>query len=446
MDPVGLKRRLTCILATDAVDYSRLVNQDETGALRILAAHRAVIDGIIAYHDGRIANTAGDSVLAEFGSVVEGVRAAVEIQDALKTRNESLPESQRMLFRIGINLGEVVVKGNDLLGDGVNVAARLQSIAPPGGILVSSSVYDQITGKLDLGFQDMGEQELKNISRPIRAFSVSGAGGTVQTMPPLAKPGVPAPRRLGPIAIVAIVALSIGALLAVTQGWLRPTAPEPRVDVARAKLEAELAAAEKARLEAEQRVKDAAAETARVRAESDAAALRAKAEADAAATKAKAASDAAAMRAQAAAEANRAKVAAPPPPVAAPVAPPTKEAVPPAKAALAPTSYDGPWNVHQQCAALPGSPAFKRDTPIVVLGGEFFIQRGKPGEPGSGSLRGKPEPDGTLVLTGTGISGIQGSYGNPFNSRFEGAWTGDRFRLKGLIGSRPCLFELSRQN
>ncbi|HEY8242119.1 MAG TPA: hypothetical protein VII68_01560, partial [Casimicrobiaceae bacterium] len=88
MDPPGLKRRLTCILATDAVDYSRLVNTDETGALRILAAHRAVIDGIIAYHDGRIANTAGDSVLAEFGSVVEGVRAAVEIQDALKTRNE----------------------------------------------------------------------------------------------------------------------------------------------------------------------------------------------------------------------------------------------------------------------------------------------------------------------------------------------------------------------
>ena len=193
-------------------------------------------------------------------------------------------------------------------------------------------------------------------------------------------------------------------------------------------------------------MKAADAETARIRAESDAAALRAKAEADAAATKAKAASDAAAMRAQAAAEANRAKVAAAPPPVAAPVAPPAKAAAPPAKAALAPTSYDGPWNVHQQCASLPGSPAFTRDTPLVVLGGEFYIQRGKPGEPGSGSLRGKPEPDGTLVLTGTGISGIQGSYGHPFNSRFEGAWTGDRFRLKGLIGSRPCLFELSRQN
>jgi class 3 adenylate cyclase len=446
MDPPGLKRRLTCILATDAVDYSRLVNTDETGALRILAAHRAVIDGIIAYHDGRIANTAGDSVLAEFGSVVEGVRAAVEIQDALKTRNESLPEAQRMLFRIGINLGEVVVKGNDLLGDGVNVAARLQSIAPPGGILVSSSVYDQITGKLDLGFQDMGEQALKNISRPIRAFSVSGAAGTVHRLPPLAKPDAAAPRRLGPIAIVAIVGLSVGALLAITQGWLRPTPPEPRVDVAKAKLEADLAAAEKARLEAEQRVKAADAETARLRAESQAAALKSKTDADAQVAKAKAAADA-----------SRAKAAAAPPAVAVSPAPAKKDAVPPAtpqpsaalppaKAALASTSYDGAWNVRQQCASLPGSPAFTRDTPIVVLGGEFYIQRGKPGEPGSGSLRGKPEADGTLVLTGSGISGVPSSYGNAFTSRFEGAWTGDRFRLKGAIGTRPCLFELSRQN
>jgi class 3 adenylate cyclase/F0F1-type ATP synthase membrane subunit b/b' len=315
MDPPGLKRRLTCILATDAVDYSRLVNQDETGALRVLAAHRAVIDGVIAYHDGRIANTAGDSVLAEFGSVVEGVRAAVEIQDALKTRNESLPESQRMLFRIGINLGEVVVKGNDLLGDGVNVAARLQSIAPPGGILVSSSVYDQITGKLDLGFQDMGEQELKNISRPIRAFSVSGTAGALRPSAPPTKPPVapvPAPRRLGPIAIVALAALGIGALLAITQGWLRPSPPEPRVDVAKAKLEADLAAADKARVDAEQRAKAADAETARLRAESEASALKAKAATDAAAIRAKAETDAAALRAKAAGDASRAKAPAPP--------------------------------------------------------------------------------------------------------------------------------------
>jgi len=300
---------------------------------------------------------------------------------------------------------------------------------------VSSSVYDQITGKLDLGFQDMGEQALKNISRPIRAFSVSGAGRIVHHPPPLAKPDAAAPRRLGPIAIVAIVALGVGAVLAITQGWLRPTPPEPRIDAAKAKLEADLATAERARLEAEQRVKAADAETTRLRAESQAAALKAKADADAAAAKAKAAADA-----------SRAKVAAAPPPAAASPAPAKKDAVPPAKAALASTNYDGAWNVHQQCASIPGSPAFKRDTPIVVLGGEFYIQRGKPGEPGSGSLRGKPEPDGTLVLTGSGISGVPGNYGTPFTSRFEGAWTGDRFRLKGVLGSRPCLFELSRQN
>ena len=163
-------------------------------------------------------------MLAEFGSVVEGVRCAVEIQDALKTRNESLPEAQRMHFRIGINLGEVVVKGDDLLGDGVNVAARLQSIAEPGGILVSSSVYDQITGKLDLGFEDMGEQALKNIARPIRAFSVSGAGGTVRGQP--GSRAATARSRGVPIAIGAL-ALDLAAQQTPPVD-APPTSPEPQ--------------------------------------------------------------------------------------------------------------------------------------------------------------------------------------------------------------------------
>src|SRR5262245_52340980 len=139
-----LKRKLAAILAADAVGYSRLMSTNEEKTLKVLATHRAVIDGIIEFHEGRIVNTAGDSVLAEFASPVEAVRCAVEIQDALKTRNESLPEDQRMLFRVGVNLGDVMIKGEDLLGDGVNVAARLESIAEPGGICVSSSVYDQI--------------------------------------------------------------------------------------------------------------------------------------------------------------------------------------------------------------------------------------------------------------------------------------------------------------
>jgi hypothetical protein len=127
-----VKRKLAAILAADAVGYSRAMASDEEGTVKVLNAHRAVIDGIIQFHEGRIVNTAGDSVLAEFASPTQAVRCAVEIQDALKTRNDSLPEDRRMQFRIGVNLGDVMVKGDDLLGDGVNVAARLESIAEPG--------------------------------------------------------------------------------------------------------------------------------------------------------------------------------------------------------------------------------------------------------------------------------------------------------------------------
>ncbi len=203
-----VKRRLAAILAADATGYSRLVAEDEEGTLRTLAAHRAVIDGIIQFHDGRIVGTAGDSVLAEFASPVEAVRCAVEIQEALKTRNESLPETKRMLFRIGVNLGDVIVKGTDLLGDGVNVAARLESIAEPGGICVSSSVYDQIAGKLNMGFVDIGEQNLKNIPRPVRAFRVTGSIGVIQAA---AKPK-PTPSRAPVYAgVAAALLLAAGA-------------------------------------------------------------------------------------------------------------------------------------------------------------------------------------------------------------------------------------------
>ncbi len=129
MDPLTVKRRLTCILAADAVGYSQQMGQDEENTIRVLSAHRAVIDGIITFHGGRVISTAGDSVLAEFSSVVEAVRCAVEIQEALKTRNDALPDKSKMYFRVGVNLGDVVVKNDDLLGDGVNVAARLEPLA-----------------------------------------------------------------------------------------------------------------------------------------------------------------------------------------------------------------------------------------------------------------------------------------------------------------------------
>jgi len=198
MEPSSVKRRLTCILAADAVGYSKQMGQDEEGTIHVLQAHRSVIDGIIAFHHGRIVSTAGDSVLAEFSSAVEAVRCAVEIQDALKTRNDSLPEHRKMLFRVGVNLGDVVINHDDILGDGVNVAARLESMAEPGGICIASSVYDQITGELDLGFQDIGQQNLKIISRPIHVYRVSGTVAPV-LVPPVVRPAaalsVPATRN-----------------------------------------------------------------------------------------------------------------------------------------------------------------------------------------------------------------------------------------------------------
>ncbi len=177
MEPSPVKRKLAAILSADAVGYSRHMGDDEEQALRVLSAHRAVVDSIIQFHDGRIVSTAGDSVLAEFASPVEAVRAAVEIQEGLKKRNESLPEARCMLFRIGVNLGDVMVKDGDLLGDGVNIAARLQSIADPGGICVSGSIADQIEGKLDLRLKSMGEPKMKNIARPVRVYRVEAGGG-----------------------------------------------------------------------------------------------------------------------------------------------------------------------------------------------------------------------------------------------------------------------------
>src|SRR5687767_6870625 len=139
-----LQRKLTTILAADVENYSRLMNEDEEGTLQTFRGHKEVFEAMVSSHGGRVFNTAGDAILVEFGSAVEAVRCATEIQAALRTKNEVLPESRRVTFRMGINLGDVMVQGNDLLGDGVNVAARLQASAESGGICISGSVYDQI--------------------------------------------------------------------------------------------------------------------------------------------------------------------------------------------------------------------------------------------------------------------------------------------------------------
>ena len=277
METTPIKRRLTAILAADAVNYSRHMSVDEEGTLRLLAAHRAVIDRIIEAHEGRIVGTQGDSVLAEFASPVEAVRCAVEIQEGVHTRNEALPESDRLDFRIGVNLGDVMIDGADILGDGVNVAARLEGIAEPGGICISSSVYDQIAGKLNMGFVDLGEQSLKNITRPIRVyqFDRGGAAGGLRR-------AQASRRRSG--AVAGGIALLLLAVAGAWQaGWFDrraepksavppaapPVAAAPAPGSEEMKLKLQIAEAERAKAEAE---------LARARSDNDAAKQRAEAD------------------------------------------------------------------------------------------------------------------------------------------------------------------------
>lgn len=223
----AMRRKLTAILAADAVGYSKSMSHDEERTLRVLAGHRRIIDGLIIQYEGRLVGTAGDSVLAEFGSSVAAVRCAVDIQEALKTRNEALDPDQRMDFRMGINLGDVVISGDDILGDGVNVAARLESIAQPGGIAISSSVFDQIAGKLNLGFVDRGEQALKNISRPIRVYQL-GYGNTPLAAEPSAGAQATEPRSKRPQLIAVSVLGLAGAITLGVLVMLRSPSPTPK--------------------------------------------------------------------------------------------------------------------------------------------------------------------------------------------------------------------------
>jgi adenylate cyclase len=179
MEGTRQQRRLATILAADVVGYSGHMARDEEATVRTLRSHRQVIDGLIARHEGRIFNTAGDSVLAEFGSAVEAVRCALTIQDELRVRNAELVPDRQLLLRIGVNVGDVLVEGDDLLGDGVNIAARLEGLAQPGGICISASTFEQVKNKLSVGFEDLGPQQVKNIPEPVRAFGITAAPVTV---------------------------------------------------------------------------------------------------------------------------------------------------------------------------------------------------------------------------------------------------------------------------
>jgi adenylate cyclase len=185
MEPAGqarVERRLAAILTADVAGYSRLIEADEEGTLGRLKAIRAeVIDPRISGHHGRIVKTTGDGLLVEFASVVDALRCAAEAQSAMAESNAALPPDRRIEFRIGVHQGDIVVEDGDIFGDGVNIAARLEGLAEPGGICVSARVHEDAAGKLDLAFEDMGEQALKNIARPVRSYRVVAGAGAAST-------------------------------------------------------------------------------------------------------------------------------------------------------------------------------------------------------------------------------------------------------------------------
>ncbi|PVE20421.1 hypothetical protein DC522_32460 [Microvirga sp. KLBC 81] len=179
-----IERRLAAILAADVAGYSRMMSQDEVGTLRSLTAHRAIMDRLIAEDGGRIANTAGDSVLAEFPSAVDAVQCALDVQEALAQANQDTPEECRLQFRIGVHVGDVIIRGADLLGDGVNIAARLESLAEPGGVYISAATLAYVRRVRNLDFDDLGPQEIKNIDEPVHVYRVRASAspplGSVQ--------------------------------------------------------------------------------------------------------------------------------------------------------------------------------------------------------------------------------------------------------------------------
>lgn len=231
---LGAQRKLTTVLCADVQGYSRLMGADEEGTFATLKAYRDAIGRIIGTYDGRVVNTWGDAIIAEFPSVVESVRAAIDIQNDLAGRNELLPEPRRMAFRIGINLGDVLIDGGDIYGDGVNIAARLQAAAAPGGILISRTVHDQVRNKLSVGFEFLGDLSVKNIEESVPSFVVlvgpSARASTAETV--ASAPSVnPAPeppmalsrinRTYGALALAAVVLVAVNLATTPQPFWAR---------------------------------------------------------------------------------------------------------------------------------------------------------------------------------------------------------------------------------
>src|ERR1700722_3283152 len=214
-----MERKLAAILCTDVFGFSRLMGEDEEATLRTLTSHRKLIDAQIEQHHGRFVNSTGDSVLAEFASVVEAVNCAVDIQTGLKAENESIPRERRMECRMDVDLGDVMVEGAQIYGDGVNVAARLESLAEPGGICISNTVHDQVSTKLAFNYADLGDQAVKNIANPVRVYRLL-VNGTVAA--PRSTVKIPFRFRRGGVLSIAGLAIIVVAVVLVQHLSLKP--------------------------------------------------------------------------------------------------------------------------------------------------------------------------------------------------------------------------------
>jgi len=226
MSTQEVKRKLTAILSADVKGYSRLMGEDEKGTVRTLNAYKELMTNLTQHHHGRVVDAPGDNVLAEFASVVDAVECAVEIQKELKTRNADLPENRRMEFRIGVNLGDVIEDADQILGDGVNIAARLESLSEAGGICISGTVFDQVKNKLNLGYKYLGEQTVKNILEPVRVYRVlmePGAAGKVLGEKK-AKP-----RQWQMVTMGLVIGVIVVAAVIVIWKFYIPSAPQPEV-------------------------------------------------------------------------------------------------------------------------------------------------------------------------------------------------------------------------
>src|SRR5512136_2731909 len=210
-----IKRKLTAILSADVKGYSRLMGEDEEWTLRTLNAYKEVMRSLVQQHRGRVVSSPGDNVLAEFASVVDAVQCGVEIQQVLRAKNAMLPEIRRMEFRIGINLGDVIEEGDQIYGDGVNIAARLEGLAEAGGICISESAYQQIENKLPLRYDYLGEHEVKNLVRPVRAYRARIEPEAVPSK--LGEEKKPVQKHLPKAALAIIAVVVIAGLVALYQ-------------------------------------------------------------------------------------------------------------------------------------------------------------------------------------------------------------------------------------